>query len=242
MNFELNFKPFGSNAILVEWEEKICPDILEDIIGFKLKIETNKEFPIQDIINCYNSLTIVYSYNHVNFSMAVAQLKAIYSEVKSGINLKPKLWHIPVCYDEDFGYDLRDFSNQKGLSINEIVNLHTQPIYKVYFIGFLPGFLYLGGLDKSLKISRKANPRLKVPKGSVAIGGNQTGIYPNDSAGGWNIIGRTPILFFDISKKDPCFAKSGDKIQFVSITKQDFKEIENRINNDRYYLKPVTND
>lgn len=242
MNFDLNYKPFGSNAILIEWEEKICPDVLEDIIGFKLKIEANREFPIQDVINCYNSLTVVYSFNYVNFSKAVKQLKAIYSESKTRINLNPKLWQIPVCYDEEFGHDLQDFSNKKGLSINEIVNLHTGPIYKVYFIGFLPGFLYLGGLDKRLKISRKPNPRLKVPKGSVAIGGNQTGIYPNESAGGWNIIGKTPISLFDISKKNPCFAKSGDQIQFVSITKQDFKKIEKRIKNGLYDLKPVAND
>lgn len=242
MSFELSFKPFGSNAILVEWEDKICPDILEDILSFKLKIEANKEFPTQDIINCYNSLTVIYPFNHINFSNAVEQLNAIYSESNSRIHLNPKLWQIPVCYDEEYGHDLKYFSKKKDLSIKEVVKLHTKPLYKVYFIGFLPGFLYLGGLDQKLKISRKSNPRLKVPKGSVAIGGDQTGIYPNESSGGWNIIGKTPISFFDISKKNACFAKSGDQIQFESITKQEFKKIENSIKNGIYQLKPRAND
>ena len=96
----------------------------------------------------------------------------------------------------------------------------------IYFIGFLPGFLYLGGLDERLFTPRKSTPRLRIEKGAVAIGGKQTGIYPQESPGGWNIIGNSPIQFFDNSKNTPCFAKAGDKLQFYSITLKEHHDIK----------------
>ena len=229
MNFDLKYKRFGSHAILIEWAEEINPVILNDIIDFKQKIVSNQDCLIQDVVNGFNSITVIYNSEIENFVNTVNHLKSIYLKETKGILISPKLWKIPVCYDNEFGFDLQVISKEKNLSINDIVNLHTKTIYKVYFIGFLPGFLYLGGLDESLKMSRKANPRLKVPQGSVAIGGNQTGVYPSESAGGWNIIGKTPISLFDISKKNPCFASPGDHIQFVSITKHEFEVLENEI-------------
>ena len=114
--------------------------------------------------------------------------------------------------------DLDEISKEKGLTKQEIIQLHSETIYTVYFIGFLPGFLYLGGLDESLHMPRKSSPRLQIIKGAVAIGENQTGVYPSSSPGGWNIIGNSPINFFDVTKDKPCFAKAGDKIQFRSIS------------------------
>lgn len=242
MNFELNYKRYGENAILIEWVEEISPIILEDIIYFKHKIKTNQVFLVQEVVNGYNSLTVVYPSKIKNYSDSVNQLKLIYLDKTEDICFKNKLWQIPVCYDEEYGFDLKTISLEKKLSIKEIIKLHNTPIYKVYFIGFLPGFLYLGGLDDKLEFNRKASPKLKVPKGSVAIGGNQTGIYPSESAGGWHIIGKTPIPIFDISNENPCFANSGDQIQFVSISKNEFYDIENDIIKGKYLLKCIEND
>ena len=242
MSFDLNFKRYGNKAILIEWTEDINAHILEDIINFKHKILGNKIFMVQEVINCYNSITVVYPFEIENFSKAVEALKTVYLDRKFNEIAKPKVWQIPVCYDEDFGFDLKAFSDAKNLSIKEIIDLHIQPLYKVYFIGFLPGFLYLGGLNNKLSMDRKASPSLKVPKGSVAIGGNQTGIYPIESAGGWHIIGKTPISFFDMSKNYPCFATTGDYIQFISISKDEFKTIENNIKNELYQLNSIVND
>lgn len=242
MSFKLKYKRFGSYAILIEWAEEISTYILDDIIGFKFIIETEYKHDIQELVNGYNSLTVVYSVKIENFSKSINQLKSIYLKKNVSIKAKPKFWRIPVCYDEEFGLDLHSLSVEKRLSNKDIIKLHTKPVYKVYFIGFLPGFLYLGGLDSKLKINRKANPRLKVPEGSVAIGGEQTGVYPSESAGGWHIIGKTPISFFDISKKKPCFANSGDHIQFVSITKNELCVLEKDIENGMNQLKLISND
>lgn len=117
-------------------------------------------------------------------------------------------------------------SEKKNLSKEDIINTHSNKDYTVYFIGFLPGFLYLGGLDKKLYFPRKSNPNLMVKKGSVGIGGYQTGVYPGDSPGGWNIIGSIPINFFDPKMEKPCFAKPGDKIRFYPISLLDYDKID----------------
>jgi inhibitor of KinA len=142
-----------------------------------------------------------------------------------------------VCYDSIFGLDLIEISKQKGMSEDAIIKLHSQTFYTVYFIGFLPGFLYLGGLDEKLYFPRKETPRLKVEKGAVAIGGKQTGVYPNISPGGWQIIGNSPISFFDSSKGEPCFAKSGDKIEFYAISKEKYDDIKALVDAGVYQLE-----
>ena len=134
-------------------------------------------------------------------------------------------------------------SQSLNLEILEIIKIHTESIYTVFFIGFLPGFLYLGGLNSKLFFDRKPNPRLNVEVGSVGIGGEQTGVYPVNSAGGWNIMGRTPINFFDLKLSNPCFAKAGDQIKFSVITKKEFLELEILVSKKSYQLfKTVIND
>ncbi|WP_093026261.1 5-oxoprolinase subunit PxpB [Pustulibacterium marinum] len=222
---ELTYKAFGDKAILIEWPVKIDPEILEDIIQLKSKIESELSSEIEEVVIAYNSITIIFkcSINHLDETIEVFKNLHL-SESKINHHIK-SLWKIPVCYDTTFGLDLEVLSETLQLSKEEIITLHTQPQYTVYFIGFLPGFLYLGGLDERLTMPRKATPRLQVEQGSVAIGGSQTGIYPMESAGGWNLIGKTPVPFFDSSKDNPCFAKSGDTIQFVPISMKEYKKI-----------------
>mgnify|MGYP000572002399 CR=1 FL=1 len=129
-------------------------------------------------------------------------------------------------YGFEFGPDLDFVSTHTGLSVEKIIEIHSTTIYDLHFIGFLPGFLYLGGLDESLAIPRKSVPRFQVPKGAVAIGGSQTGIYPIESSGGWNIIGNSPISFFDINNDTPCFAKTGDTVSFKSISMNTYEELD----------------
>lgn len=222
---QLTYKQFGNRAILIEWPAKIDEEILKDILQFKEHIISNKKDFIEECITGYNSLTIIYLREIIDFSSEKKSLESLYLEERSKSSTTNFLWKIPVCYDMEFGIDLEEMSSNLNLSIPEIIDLHTQTTYTVYFIGFLPGFLYLGGLDSRLESKRKPNPRLHVAKGSVAIGGSQTGIYPMDSAGGWNIIGKTPLSFFNLNSDSPCFAKPGDKIQFVPISSDDYKRI-----------------
>ncbi|MCF6346986.1 MAG: 5-oxoprolinase subunit PxpB [Flavobacteriaceae bacterium] len=241
--YNLTYKPFGNHAILIEWSSKIDENTLKDVVFYKNKIYKNNIKVIVDIINTYSSLTIIYKYTIKNIYDEILTLKLIYKNPLVQSEVKNYCWKIPVCYDLKFGLDLKEISSKKEMDIDSIISMHSTVIYTVYFIGFLPGFLYLGGLDKKLNFDRKPNPRLVVEKGSVGIGGVQTGIYPQNSAGGWTIIGKSPISFFDITKKEPCFSKSGDKIKFIPISLDEYQQIDTQIKIGSYQLeKELLND
>lgn len=228
MSFEKTYKSYGDQAILVEWQPKIADAILKDMNQFKHKIEIHLKAQVLDVVMGYHSLLVKYKTPIKELRHAIESLQKIATQP---LSIKPRmnyLWEIPVCCDEEFGIDLAGMAKTHQLSISEIISLHTAPVYTVYFIGFLPGFLYLGGLNERLAIPRKETPRLQVAARSVAIGGNQTGVYPSDSAGGWQIIGKTPLSFFDVKANPPCFASSGDQIKFVSITAAEFKRLEDQ--------------
>lgn len=211
------------HAILVEWPKQVEEAILDDILSFTLHLKTHglKE---QDweLVPAYNSLTLIYRQEPIDFENFKHRLKEWYSKKEDTVLSQKFLWRLPVCYDLEFGIDLSEVSEQLGKSISEIIALHVQYKYTVYGIGFLPGFMYLGGLPKSLEVPRKSTPRLKVNKGSVGLASKQTGIYPQDSPGGWNIIGSCPIPLFNINKEAPCFVSVGDKIQFFPISKAEY--------------------
>lgn len=238
----LTYKQFGEKAILIEWQTIINDEILKDILLFTEKIKFKKQINFVDLIQGYNSLTIIYKSNIYDFEKEKSLLKSIY---KSNLKIEKQdyfQWEIPVCYNLEFGIDLQEMAKKSNLKIDEIVKLHSEAVYKIFFIGFLPGFLYLGGLNKQLFLDRKPNPRLSVPKGSVGIGGKQTGVYPQNSAGGWNIIGKTPINFFDVEKANPCFAKAGDFIKFKPISVDEFYQLEKEISSNQYQLLKTKTD
>ena len=235
--YNLTYKPFGNRAILIEWPAKIDEKILENVLNYKNTIRKNSIKVIVDIISTYNSLTIFYHTTIENIDSEILALKSIYYEQQSLEITENFLWNIPVCYDQKFGLDLEEISQKNGLSISEIIDLHSSKIYTVYFIGFIPGFLYLGGLDNKLHFHRKPNPRLVVEKGAVGIGASQTGVYPQESSGGWNIIGNSPIDFFDRKREHPCFAKAGDKVKFIPIDIESHEEIFNLVAYKRYHLE-----
>ncbi|HAO15762.1 MAG TPA: allophanate hydrolase [Tenacibaculum sp.] len=235
--FELQYKIFGDQSIIIEWEKKIDEIILDDIISLRQKIIDSKLFLLDDIVVGYNSMTLIFESNPVDFKKNIKELKKLYKTRPILNKVERILWKIPVCYDRKFGIDLNEITNNNCISMEEIIHLHTKMIYTVFFIGFLPGFLYLGGLDKKLHIDRKDTPRLEVSRGSVAIGGSQTGIYPMESPGGWHIIGRTPVSFFDVNKTEPCFAKPGDKLKFYSISEKEYLALEREVSTGKFNLK-----
>ena len=234
-NYILSYKSFGENALLIEWPKEISDAVLKDIVGFKNRI--HKNIKLQDAIIGYNSILLVYEFVIEKIEHKIEVLKKLYLQKGKNENVMVHHWVIPVCYDLEFGMDLEQLSKEKKSSIDQIIQLHSQTTYTVFFVGFLPGFLYLGGLNSKLYSPRKATPRLRVPKGAVAVGGEQTGVYPNQSSGGWNIIGNSPISFFDVEKEMPCFAKTGDKITFKSISINEHKEIAKALNNNEYKMQ-----
>ena len=235
--YNLTYKPFGERAILIEWPQVINEAILEDIINFKEKILNFNIESLVELKSAYCSLLISYDIFYKGFESESGIIDKIYNTKKVSTKTEAILWKIPVCYDACFGVDLEVISKEKGLTKEQIITLHSASVYTVYFIGFLPGFLYLGGLNEKLHIPRKSTPRLQIKKGSVAIGGNQTGVYPNESPGGWNIIGNTPISFFDVSKDKPCFAKAGDGIVFHSISVKEHADIMTLMHQNTFKLE-----
>ncbi len=237
--FKLSYKPYGRKALLMEWPRMINESVLQDILRFKQLI--TEAYPDLEQIPAYNSLCLV-ALTPLNFDSLISSLKTIYAE-KFTVQIPiKKVWHIPVCYDLDFGIDMDAFSLEKKMSIAHIIELHTAPEYMVYCIGFLPGFMYLGGLNSALVQPRRSEPRLSIPKGSVGIGGQQTGIYPQKSPGGWNIIGNSPVPLFDPNREDPCVISVGDGVKFYPIDKAEHQLMSIQVEAKIYQFKSYQTD
>jgi len=219
----IHIKPFGSHAILIEWPNEVAEVILEHILQFESYLyEKYLKDDGWETVPAYNSLLIINRSKPLNFNEFSGKIKTWYQEEKKSVQQQRYLWHLPICYDAVFGIDLIHVSKTLGLSVDELIRIHTNHEYRVYGIGFLPGFMYLGGLPKALELPRRATPRLKVAKGAVGIAGKQTGIYPQESPGGWNIIGNCVVPLFNLKSVNPCFVNVGDKIQYYQISRAEY--------------------
>lgn len=230
--FSIAIRPFGIHAILVEWPNKVDEAILDDILKFTNYLETKcLDTTKWEIVPAYNSVTLILRKEPIDFDRLIKRITQWHDE-SVGSDVKQKhLWKLPVCYDLNFGIDLEYVSNTLSLNKDAIIKQHTDSIFTVFGIGFLPGFMYLGGLSESLEIPRRKIPRLKVEKGSVGLAAKQTGIYPQESPGGWHIIGNCPIPLFNPLRDNPCFVNVGDKVQFYAINRAeyDLRKIESEI-------------
>ncbi|WP_121665479.1 5-oxoprolinase subunit PxpB [Mesonia aquimarina] len=231
------FSAFGKQAILITWEEIIDEKLLKFILQYKNIIQQNTIKESVEVINTYNSLLVNYKFVIDNIYNEISDIKKLSEGVQFSDTVEVNQFSIPVCYDEKFGIDLEEISVKNKLEVSEIISLHTQPNYTVFFTGFLPGFLYLGGLKKELYISRKKSPRLNVKKGAVGIGEKQTGIYPQNSAGGWQLIGNSPLTFFDTSAKNPSPFQAGDKLKFEAISLKEYDEIKKQVTNNSFQFQ-----
>jgi inhibitor of KinA len=210
-------------------------NILQKITQLHQYILAKKINGILDIIPSYHTLALVYdiplflSFNEdannqlVNFSSQL--LNEFDTQISNTQQTNNKLHKIPVCYEKEFALDLENMCKTKQISIEAIIQIHCSKIYDVYSIGFLPGFTYMGVVDESIKIARHDKPRKEVPAGSVGIAGLQTGIYPSNSPGGWQIIGKTPLKIFDPNPNVLAKFNVGDQVQFYPITKNEFETL-----------------
>lgn len=225
------FKEFGANAVLITWENKIDAAVNNQILVAEKYIKQRFKEVVLETVPTYNELAI-YLKKKITPSLFITILK---KNLKTGSledqTVEKKIITIPVCYDSVFGLDLERVAKANKLSKKEVIKIHSATEYKIYFLGFLPGFPYLGGLDERLNTPRLNTPRKRVEQGTVAIGGSQTGIYPSDSPGGWNIIGKTPLRLFDIKSKPKFLLKAGDFIKFKPISKEGFERIKLKIKN-----------
>lgn len=238
MSDALEIIPFGAKALIINWPQQISEQINGEISAFNHLINTHFKDLLLETVCTYCSLTLYLKQPHnADLIDNIQSLLAIqYQQSKTH---KPTIWYIPVCYDSTFGIDIDRVAKINKLSHDEVIQLHTKPLYHVYFLGFLPGFPYLGGLDDKLITPRLVSPRQQIPKGSVAIGNQQTGVYPSSSPGGWNIIGNSPVDFFDSQKPNPTFLRAGDKIKFCSINRDDYDCLKQRIEKKQFSIEEL---
>lgn len=218
----LSIKSFGQRTLLVEWPNIVSEEILNEMLAFEQLLLEKLPGNFQYVM-AYRSLAIICDEGIDNHDLLKKTILQWYQEMEEILATDRFLWKFPVCYDLDFGIDLQHVSESLQVPIENLVTMHTAQEYTVFGIGFLPGFMYLGGLPTQLETKRRQEPRLKVPKGAVGLAGQQTGMYPQESPGGWNIIGNCPISIFDAKKENPCFIKVGDKIQFEAISKAEYE-------------------
>lgn len=220
----ITYQIYSDQAILINFEQKIDPHINVKVQTLNKKIQTSNIAGVTFCIPAYCSLTIGYDSAMILYAVLVEKIKRLVEQIPIVLeNKTSRLLKIPVCYEAAFAPDIEEVAHSKNITVQELMAIHTSRIYQVYMLGFLPGFVYMGKLPAALEVQRKATPRLRVPAGSVGLAGLQTGIYPSEAPGGWQIIGRTPLSLFDPNRVEPFMFQAGDKVQFEAISLSDFE-------------------
>jgi len=216
------FLPAGDSALIVELGDEISEECNERAIALSGEITGIRG--VSEVVPTYRSLLVYYDPLITSFDELVENGKEKMRTLKMR-RMRGKTFEVPVCYGGDFGPDLGFVARHNSMSEEEVIRAHHSRDYRIYMMGFLPGFPYLGGMDERIATPRLENPRTKIPAGSVGIAGKQTGIYPLESPGGWRIIGRTPMKLYDPDADDPVPMRAGDVIRFVRISREEYEEM-----------------
>jgi len=231
----------GDKAIIIEIGNEINRETNLVVQKVRQRIEQEDIFEIEGVVQTYRSLSVYYDPLKKGYTDLILRLKEIEKTITNdndNVSLQDsRIIEIPTVYGEEFGPDLNFVAKYNKLGVNEVVKIHTENIYFIYMLGYVPGFCYLGGISNKIATPRLEKPRIKVMKGSVGIAENQTGIYSMDSPGGWRIIGRTPINIYDTTKDFPVLLRPGDYIKFVKINEKQFKEIEREVKLGNYKVR-----
>ena len=179
-----------------------------------------------EVVPAYRSLTLIYDPLRLPCAELKKRLPLLFADPPEAAQVTPRRWCLPACYETQYGPDLEGVALAVGLSPTEVIALHTGRVYTVYMIGFLPGFPYMGDLDQVLEMPRHTDPRVRVPRGSVAIAGLQTAVYPWESPGGWQLLGRCPLPLFDPTWNQPALLAQGDCVSFRAVSTAEFLDLE----------------
>ncbi len=224
----------GDSSVLIEFGKEISPEINGQITALVHLMKEQHIEGVVDMIPAFCSLLINYDPRVISYGKIRRRLeKLLKLEVRQEGGTRQVI-QIPVCYGGQYGPDLENIASHAGLSPQEVIDIHCSRDYLIYMLGFLPGFSYLGGLDERIHTPRLANPRIRIPAGSVGIGGSQTGIYPLDSPGGWQLLGMTPVKTYDPARQSPILFEAGDYIRFVPVNEEMFRSIREQVEAGTY--------
>jgi KipI family sensor histidine kinase inhibitor len=213
----MEYLRYGENGIRIVFGDRIDPVINEKVRRYYVYLKSLDLKEIVDIIPSFMSCLIRFNSETISFEKLVSYLTEKESCISAFDIPEPTVHEIPVVYGGEDGPDMEFVVSYTKLSEDEVIDLHTSTVYTVYTIGFMPGFPYLGSLDKRLYVPRLETPRVKVPKGSVGLAQLQTGIYTYESPGGWQVIGKTEARLFDHTTEPYCLMKMGDRVRFIRV-------------------------
>lgn len=217
------FAAVGDSAILIEFGSEIDPAINTNVYSFSGQVEAARNPAVIELVPTYRSLLVQYDALAIGYRAMIEFLSDLVADSSDSAKVpyEPDVIELPVVYGGDDGPDLEAVAEHAGLSAQEIIDIHSGIGYRVYMIGFAPGFPYLGGLDERIACPRLKTPRVIVPAGSVGIAESQTGVYPNASPGGWQLIGRTAVKLFDTTAESPSLITPGSEVRFVPVKSHD---------------------
>ncbi|MBZ8173086.1 5-oxoprolinase subunit PxpB [Staphylococcus cohnii] len=223
----MEYKLINEETIMIYFKQQIDPSTFKEVQKVEKYIKDQQHEAIIEVIPSYRAIMLHIDITKQSLAKVVNELKLEQlNKLDFDENLnKVKTISLPVLYGGNYGPDIQEVATHNQLSIEEVIKLHTENTYLIYMLGFMPGFPFLGGLNSKLATPRREEPRTSIPAGSVGIANNQTGLYPKQSPGGWQIIGRTPITVFDILRTPMCLYESGDYIKFYSIDESTFEQI-----------------
>jgi inhibitor of KinA len=223
----MRYFPLGDTAVVVEFDTVIGSASHEKVRLLSLYLDQHPFLGMIEYIPAFTTVTVFYDPFVLRYAEAQTELERAVSQAEHlSVKQKARTVEIPVCYGGEFGPDLEDVASHNGLTAEEVVRIHSGGEYLVYMIGFAPGFPYLGGMSERIAAPRRSSPRLSIPAGTVGIAGMQTGVYPIETPGGWQLIGRTPVPLFRPDQNHPTLLMAGDVIRFRPITQDEYENWE----------------
>ncbi len=223
----IRFLPCGDSAVTVEFGNRIDDQLNGAVHAFASAVEALGHPAIREVVPTYRSATVHYLPHLLEYAALVQLLRPL-TETQGGAGPFGAPVEIPVLYGGPWGPDLEEVAAHCGMTPEQVIAAHSAPCYRIYMLGFTPGFPYLGGMDPRLATPRRKEPRIRIPAGSVGIAGSQTGVYPIESPGGWQLIGRTPLRLFDLGSDPPILLQAGRSIRFVPIDEPTYHRLERR--------------
>lgn len=235
----IKYLPSGDKALVMEFGNEISKEVNSKIRNMMRLIAEAEIQGIEELLPTYRSIMIMYDPMKIKYKNLVEELDNLSSKKVEDGEEKIRVVEISTLYGKEFGPDIEYVAEYNKISVDEVIKIHTGTDYLVYMLGFTPGFTYLGGMSEKIATPRLSSPRAKIPAGSVGIAGSQTGMYPSETPGGWQLIGRTPLKLYDPDNEPPVLLSAGDYVRYVSISQEEYDEISKKVQDGSYIVKAI---